>query len=178
MTNVYKMNFEGLLQNKFFYLIVISSCLAIILYFTLKKESAEDVAPLEPETPALETPKIEIPEEAQKEVVTPMETTELSPVAPAIALPAEITAADLLPANDAAQAFEQKFPTGEGEATDKNFLIAGYNLGINTIGSSLKNANLQLRSDPYIPRKDVGIWNQSTILSSDLTNRRTLEIGS
>lgn len=156
--------------------------LAVIISLVVKastKESVDDVAPIE-FAPAPEAPvqTVEVPVEAQQEQVTPMETTELAPVAPQPEVPVEITTADLLPANDSAQAFEAKFPTGQGDATDKNFLIAGYNIGINTVGSSLKNANLQLRSDPFIKRQDVGPWNQSTILSSDLTNRRTLEIGS
>lgn len=150
-------------------LILIS--LAVIFYFTMKRESVDDVAPID--TPQ----QIEIPQELANPAI-PQETQDLAPSAPAPEIPAEITAADLLPANNEAQAFESKFPNGEGAATDKNFLIAGYNIGINTVGSSLKNANLQLRSDPYIPRKSVGPWNESTIMSSDLTNRRTLEIGS
>lgn len=158
--------------------------LAVIISLVVKastKESVDDVAPIEfAPVPEAEVPvqTVEVPVEAQQEQVTPMETAELAPAVKQPEVPAEITTADLLPANDAAQAFEAKFPSGQGDATDKNFLIAGYNIGINTVGSSLKNANLQLRSDPFIKRQDVGPWNQSTILSSDLTNRRTLEIGS
>lgn len=157
-------------------------CLAVIIAIVVKvsnKESVDDVAPIEFSPKLEETDQtVDVPIEAQQEQVTPMESTELSPVAPQPEVPVVISTADLLPANDAAQAFEAKFPSGQGDATDKNFLIAGYNIGINTVGSSLKNANLQLRSDPFIKRQDVGPWNQSTILSSDLTNRRTLEIGS
>ena len=58
---------------------------------------------------------------------------------------------------------------------DKNFLKAGYHIGINTIGQSLKNANYQVRSDPAIPKVPVSIFNNSTI-SGD-TTRRPLEIG-
>lgn len=36
-------------------------------------------------------------------------------------------------------------------------------LGINTIGESLKNANLDLRAAPPCPKMVVGPWNQSTI---------------
>lgn len=157
--------------------------LAVIIALVVKasnKESVEDVgAPFTPSEEQLpQTPEqVEVPVEAQQEQVTPIETAELAPVEKQPEVPVEITTADLLPANDAAQAFEAKFPGGQGDATDKNFLIAGYNIGINTVGSSLKNANLQLRSDPFIKRQDVGPWNQSTILSSDLTNRKTLEIG-
>lgn len=35
--------------------------------------------------------------------------------------------------------------------------------GLDTIGQSNKNPNYQLRSDPIIPKQDVGPWMQSTI---------------
>jgi hypothetical protein len=49
--------------------------------------------------------------------------------------------------------------------TSKQFLDAKQTLiGSDTIGSSLKNANRQLRADPPIPRNDAAIvWNSSTI---------------
>lgn len=48
-------------------------------------------------------------------------------------------------------------------------------IGINTVGSSLRNANLQVRSEPAIPKANVGPWNSSTIEPD--TFRRPLEIG-
>ena len=44
-----------------------------------------------------------------------------------------------------------------------NFLKAGHHVGINTVSSSLRNANYQLRADPAIPKSNVGPWNGSTI---------------
>jgi len=44
-----------------------------------------------------------------------------------------------------------------------DLLQAGYHIGLDTIGQTLRNANLQLRSDPIIPKKDVGPWQMSTI---------------
>jgi hypothetical protein len=44
-----------------------------------------------------------------------------------------------------------------------DLLTAGYHIGLDTIGQTMKNANLQLRSDPIIAKADVGPWNQSTI---------------
>ena len=44
-----------------------------------------------------------------------------------------------------------------------DLLQAGYHIGLDTIGQSLRNPNYQLRSDPIIPRKDVGPWNQTTM---------------
>ena len=54
-------------------------------------------------------------------------------------------------------------------------LNAGHHVGINTVGSSLRNANLQIRSEPVIPQNNVGPWNNTTIESDNL--RRNLEIG-
>ena len=55
-------------------------------------------------------------------------------------------------------------------------LNAGHHVGINTVGSSLRNANLQIRSEPVIPQtKNVGPWNNTTIEPDNL--RRALEIG-
>jgi len=56
-----------------------------------------------------------------------------------------------------------------------DLLEAGYHIGLDTIGQSMRNANLQLRSDPVISKADVGPWNQSTI-EGDST-RQALEIG-
>ena len=56
-----------------------------------------------------------------------------------------------------------------------NMLSSGHHIGINTVGSSLRNANLQVRSEPAIPQVDVGPWNNTTIETDTL--RRPLEIG-
>ena len=56
-----------------------------------------------------------------------------------------------------------------------DLLQAGHHIGLDTIGQSLRNANLQLRSDPVIAKADIGPWNQSTI-EADL-GRVPLELG-
>ena len=56
-----------------------------------------------------------------------------------------------------------------------DLLEAGYHIGLDSIGQSMRNANLQLRSDPTIPKSSVGPWNQSTIDAD--TVRQPLEIG-
>ncbi len=66
-------------------------------------------------------------------------------------------------------------PMGSGDLQNVNLLSAGYHLGINTVSSSLRNANLQLRSEPANPQVTVGPWNNTTI--SPDANRRPLEIG-
>jgi hypothetical protein len=68
---------------------------------------------------------------------------------------------DLLPA-DANTALSSLNPTSmNGEMPD--LLSAGHHIGLDTIGQTLKNANLQLRSDPIITKAETGPWNQSTI---------------
>lgn len=56
-----------------------------------------------------------------------------------------------------------------------SFLTAGHNFGTNTVGSSLRNANLQVRSEPVIQKVNIGPWNESTIDAD--TTRKALEIG-
>jgi hypothetical protein len=50
----------------------------------------------------------------------------------------------------------------QGSILNGDMLQAGYHIGLDTIGQTLKNPNLQLRSDPIIPKQEVGPWNQST----------------
>ena len=87
----------------------------------------------------------------------------------------KLTAEDLLPKDAANSKWAQVNPAGQGDLKDQNFLNAGYHVGINTVGTSLRNPNLQLRSEPPNPHMKVSPWNQTTI-ESDL-NRRPLEIG-
>lgn len=85
-----------------------------------------------------------------------------------------LTSSDLLP-GDANSLHAQVVPSGQGALADQNFLTAGYHIGINTVGQTLRNANRQLRSEPPNPQNKISPWNQSTI-EPDI-NRRPLEIG-
>ena len=73
-----------------------------------------------------------------------------------------LTKDDLLP-KDANLKWAQVNPSSAGDITDKNFLTAGYHIGINTVGQSLRNANLQLRSEIPNPQVAVSPWMISTI---------------
>lgn len=86
-----------------------------------------------------------------------------------------LSSADLLP-KDTDSTWAQSVPATNGALSDQNFLNAGYHIGVNTVGQSLRNANRQLRSDPPCPRSQVSPWMQSTIEAD--TNRRPLEMGS
>ena len=85
-----------------------------------------------------------------------------------------LTPRDLLP-SDANSSWAQVVPNGQGNLGDQNFLNAGHHVGINTVGQSLRNANLQLRSEPANPQLKVSPWLQTTI-EPDI-NRRAMEIG-
>ena len=69
---------------------------------------------------------------------------------------------DLLPKDTNSQ-WAQLNPSGKGELANVNLLKAGYHIGIDTIGQTLRNANLQIRSEPPNPQLYVGPWNTSTI---------------
>ena len=85
-----------------------------------------------------------------------------------------LTPQDLLP-QDANSTWAQTVPAGQGSLGDQNFLNAGFHVGINTVGQSLRNANLQLRSEPPNPQVKVSPWLQTTI-DPDV-NRKAFEIG-
>ena len=57
------------------------------------------------------------------------------------------------------------------QLADRNFLISGLQIGVDSRGSSLKNPNLQIRSEPPIRKDPVCIWNQSTY-QPDLTRKK------
>ena len=82
--------------------------------------------------------------------------------------------AELLPKDSNSQ-WAQLNPVGKGNLADINLLKAGYHIGIDTIGQTLRNANLQIRSEPPNPQINVGPWNLSTIEPDFM--RPPLELG-
>jgi hypothetical protein len=81
--------------------------------------------------------------------------------------------ADLLP-TDSNSAWASMNPVGDLQ--NINLLNPQQVVGINTQGSSLRNANLQIRSEPPNPRTNTNSpWNISTI--DDDKFRKPLEIG-
>jgi len=83
---------------------------------------------------------------------------------------------DLLPKDQNSQwAALNPVAMNQGSIAMPDLLQAGYHIGLDTIGQTLRNANLQLRSDPVIQKQDTGPWLQSTI-EPDL-GRVPLEIG-
>lgn len=81
---------------------------------------------------------------------------------------------DLLP-KDSNSGWAAANPRGAGELSNVNLLKAGHHAGIDTVGGTLRNANLQVRSEPPNPRTQVSPWSNSTI-EPDLM-RVPLELG-
>ena len=69
---------------------------------------------------------------------------------------------DLLP-QDSNNQWSQLNPVLSNNSQFPDLLQAGYHIGLDTIGQTLRNPNYQLRSDPIIPKQEVGPWNMSTI---------------
>jgi len=86
---------------------------------------------------------------------------------------ATLKPSELMP--QGATEFSELYPTGQGNLQDKNFIQAGFHSGIDTVGQTLRNPNLQLRSEPPNPQVVVSPWGQPTI-NPDM-NRRAFEIG-
>ena len=98
---------------------------------------------------------------------------------PGVGLPSSCNAssqnpADLLPKDNNSQ-WAQLNPSGKGDLANINLLKAGYHIGIDTVGQTLRNANLQIRSEPPNPQINVGPLNLTTI--SPDTMRVPLELG-
>ena len=82
---------------------------------------------------------------------------------PAVTPPTIANPNELLPTDANSQwAALNPVNMNQGSILNGDMLQAGYHIGLDTIGQTLKNPNLQLRSDPIIPKQDVGPWNQST----------------
>jgi hypothetical protein len=87
-----------------------------------------------------------------------------------------LTSADLLPL-DANSKWAELNPQCSGDIQDQNYLTAGYHIGINTVGQSMRNANLQLRFEPPNPQIPVSPWMVSTI-EPDSRTHGLMDIGS
>ena len=110
-----------------------------------------------------------------EDVATQAKATKDKTLAEGIVARKQLKAGELLPKDDQANAWAKINPKGKGSLAYKNFIDAGYHMGINTVGQSLRNANLQIRSEPANPQVPVSIWLNSTI--SPDTNRRDFSIG-
>jgi hypothetical protein len=86
----------------------------------------------------------------------------------------QLTSSELLPHSSTSDEWAIHNPKGTGSLAGVNFVEAGYHMGVNTVGQTLRNANWGIRSEPPNPVLKVGPWMNSTIEPD--TNRRPLEI--
>jgi hypothetical protein len=117
--------------------------------------------------PVMQAPTV-LPSESRQEVDTS------APTGSGYALRPVANPSELLPV-DTNNQWGELNSLNQGNIAMPDLLQAGYHIGLDTIGQTLRNANLQERSDPVIPKNDIGPWNQSTI-EPDF-GRTPLEIG-
>jgi hypothetical protein len=86
-----------------------------------------------------------------------------------------LTPEDLLPKDAANSKWAQVVPAGQGDVKDQNFLTAGFHVGVDTVGQTRKNANLQLRSELPNPKMAVSPWLNSSYEPDQY--RRGFELG-
>lgn len=152
---------------------------AELVPFNMKQRKDTSVAAIAPANPSVAAGGV-----GQYNPSDPYGNEEYNPVVSGGSAPSQscfprdrLTATDLLPKDAANSRWAQMNPSGQGDVSDQNFLTAGYHIGINTTGSSKKNGNLQLRSDPPVPKVAVSPWNISSYESTDAGGRKPFEIG-
>lgn len=158
--------------TKEFVLVVI---IFLVLVWGLLSYSGDKISFIDQMQDGTNMPGLQVPEDA------PLTDAPSAPVSagkaePGYALQPVANPSDLLPKDKNSQ-WSALNPSvmKDDDVMMPDLLQAGHHIGLDTIGQSLRNANLQLRSDPVISKADVGPWNQSTI-ESDL-GRVPLELG-
>lgn len=132
-----------------------------------------EVVEADPEMPEGPLDGMEAINDIEGAEVLGMTGTEAEPSAfPSAALNSE----SLLP-SDRASVWTDAHPEVSQPLSERNFLTStgASNFGINTQGSSLRNANRQFRSEPPNSRDFPTVFNVPTITYD--SNRRPLEIG-
>jgi len=73
-------------------------------------------------------------------------------------------AKELLPNEVNDEWFETDFSAADVNVNDDNLIVTDrYNVGVNTVGNSLRNANLQWRNDPPCPKFVVSPWDSNSV---------------
>jgi hypothetical protein len=160
--------------------IVLLIALGVALYYVMKKHNDkknDEVEKFDPsssellaDTPPEVTPAAEINNESYRPI-----DYQMAQVSNDCFNSSKLTAEDLLPKDAANNDWSQTVPAGQGDVNSGSLLNAAFHVGIDTIGSTLKNPNYGLRSEPIIEKKQVSPWINSSY-DADLT-RKPLEIG-
>ena len=149
--------------------IIVVICIILLGYSTSKSSWSDGLAGMNTGSSYENSDKMQaqIPPTTAPSIVS-------APASSGYALHPVSNPADLLPTDQNSQ-WAQLNPINNGNIQTPDLLQAGYHIGLDTIGQTMKNANLQLRSDPIIQKSDVGPWNISTY-EADF-GRVPLEIG-
>ncbi len=149
---------------------------AIVLVYAVYTYSDQKfVAPYEPlKSDGNSSQKAPIVQVTQQPAPLAADASMVAPSSASLNLPVA-NPADLLP-RDSNNQWGSLNRAGSGDLQGQNLLSATFLTGIDTIGNTMKNANLQLRSEPPNPQLNVGPWNNSTF-APDLM-RTPLELGS
>jgi hypothetical protein len=121
-----------------------------------------DGASYTPQASPLASPQASIPPSSPSPVDMPSMSTAASASSGGYSAKAVANPSDLLP-QDSNNQWSQLNPVLSNNQQFPDLLQAGYHIGLDTIGQTLRNPNYQLRSDPIIPKQEIGPWNQSTI---------------
>ena len=163
------MNFKKLMKDLDLTTVLVVGVAVVAILYMLNQYSAGKAAAVDTmkdgENAAAAAPANSSVEECTSECynVAPASAGGASGAAPGGNGPT-MNAADLLP-KDANSEWAQSANVS-ADLQGVNLLSAGKHLGINTVGTSLRNANLQLRPEPANPRFDVGPFLNSTIDSN------------
>lgn len=148
--------------------------IVVIVVFLLWSSLCESKEPYDVISPSPNGEQTTFSPTEQPTTTAASTTTSLMPTSDSsssILLPSKAEIASLLP-----KVGENATSTQEN-IKNANFLISGFSNGINTVGSALKNPNLQLRSDPIVKKiPNVSVFNNSSF-EADYYRKR-FEIGS
>jgi hypothetical protein len=161
-------------NNMIVIIIVLIAVYFLVQYIVSRKENLDNVVPPTPIIP-LEKPANEPNKMAFEPANLAAADAQKQQIDNVVAGPAKLTAEDLLPKYDDANAFAKENPVSK-LLKEQNFLVSGYHAGINTVSQSNKIPYLDLRVLPPIPKENVGPWNQSSYEQSPASLRRGLEI--
>lgn len=146
--------------NKNVVKIAIAILIVVILWNLFKPKQPEQFEPIDMDF----VPQATVPPKAGSETAGPVT------LAPASVRPNDVAtmppltqSVDLLPKPNTSgnSEFGEFAPVKALEA--QNFVDATKMIGVDTVGSSLRNASYDLRRSPPIPRQNIGPWQQSTI---------------
>jgi hypothetical protein len=84
------------------------------------------------------------------------------------------TPSDLIPSDPNSEWASQN-PVGAGSLKDVSLITPQQQIGVSGVGSCNRNANLQVRPDPCIPKMNTGPFNQSTI--EGCQQQRSFDLG-